>query len=88
MSVNQPSYKHSFERTMDAINSKGIIFASDDKNVTYHEETIQDANQQSPVAKLERKIEAKDCKGVWWGLRDGDKDGKFTYKESIKFIKE
>ena len=88
MSTPQTGYKHSFERTMDAVNSKGIVVASDDKNVEYEEETVHDADQQSPLAKFCRKIKVSGSKGVWWGLKDEDKDGKFKYHESIKFSNE
>jgi cbb3-type cytochrome oxidase cytochrome c subunit len=89
---NQPAYKHSFERTMNATESRGLVFASDDKNVKYTEETLQDATQQAaqqaPVAKFHRNINVENSKGVWWGLKDEDDKGKFNYSEKISFSKE
>jgi hypothetical protein len=88
---NQPAYKHFFERTMDTVNSKGIVFSSDEKATTYSEDTVQDAStsqQQSPLAKFQRNIKVENSKGVWWGLKDDDKDGKFNYSEKIRFSRE
>jgi hypothetical protein len=82
--------KHTFKREMYIDDGTGVVIKvldSKRKLANYSEiakEKLGKTGQQD-TKEFTRVISAKNIKGIAWGLMDPQKNGKFKYREIIKF---